>query len=173
MENDFITIQEVARMMEKSIQTVRRMVKKGEISSQRVKTPQGFQYIVSRSDLAKMGYSEQKEMFSDSTIQTTIQHSIDPHVDAEKSNSTNQNEILISRTPKVVHRDAEKQSFDIQVPKIVVESHNERDELFAIIAGNHKEKIALYKIIEKMQDELIRSKKRKLNLWTMIIDFFS
>ena len=51
MTDEYISIQEAAKLMRKSTQTVRRMIKRGEISAQQVKTPQGFQYILEKSSL--------------------------------------------------------------------------------------------------------------------------
>ena len=44
---DLLTIHEAASQLGKSPQTIRRMIKRGEIRARRVKTPQGFHYVIS------------------------------------------------------------------------------------------------------------------------------
>ena len=41
-----VTLHEAADRMGKSVQTLRRMIRKGELQTERVQTPQGFQYWV-------------------------------------------------------------------------------------------------------------------------------
>lgn len=48
---DFITINDAAAMSGKSIQTIRRMIKKRRIEIKKQKTPQGFNYLVGKESL--------------------------------------------------------------------------------------------------------------------------
>ena len=41
-----VTLNEAADRMGKSVQTLRRMIRKGELQTERIETPQGFQYWV-------------------------------------------------------------------------------------------------------------------------------
>lgn len=46
MSLSLVTLQEAADRMGKSVQTLRRMIQKGELQTERVRTAQGFQYWV-------------------------------------------------------------------------------------------------------------------------------
>lgn len=48
---EFITITEAANVTGKSIQTIRRMIKRKRVQVRRQKTPQGFNYLVDRQSL--------------------------------------------------------------------------------------------------------------------------
>lgn len=48
---EFITITEAANLTSKSIQTIRRMIKRKRVQVRRQKTPQGFNYMVDRHSL--------------------------------------------------------------------------------------------------------------------------
>jgi len=48
MSNEILSLQETADLLGKSTQTVRRMIKKGELEAQRIRTPQGFEYGIYR-----------------------------------------------------------------------------------------------------------------------------
>lgn len=51
MSETLLTIQEASEISGKSIQTIRRAIKGSKLSSKRRKTPQGFNYLVSRDSL--------------------------------------------------------------------------------------------------------------------------
>lgn len=52
MSNEVLSLQETADLLGKSTQTVRRMIKKGELQAQRIRTPQGFEYGIYREYVA-------------------------------------------------------------------------------------------------------------------------
>jgi len=51
MAKEFISIQEAADLSRKSVQTIRRAIKAKKIKFKRRKTPQGFNYWISRSSI--------------------------------------------------------------------------------------------------------------------------
>jgi len=51
METNFITIQDAAEISQKSIQTIRRAIKSKKIKVRKMKTPQGFNYLVDKNSL--------------------------------------------------------------------------------------------------------------------------
>ena len=51
MSNNLITIQEVADLTQKSIQTIRRAIKSKKIKFRRDKTPQGFNYLIDKDSV--------------------------------------------------------------------------------------------------------------------------
>lgn len=54
MAETYITIQESAKLSGKSIQTIRRAVKSKKLKHKRKKTPQGFNYMVSRESVIEV-----------------------------------------------------------------------------------------------------------------------
>ncbi len=62
MSEVFLTIQEAAEISGKSIQTIRRALKSTKLEGKRKKTPQGFNYMISRESLAQL-YKLQASMF--------------------------------------------------------------------------------------------------------------
>ncbi|MBU0981863.1 helix-turn-helix domain-containing protein [Patescibacteria group bacterium] len=155
MNDDYVTLQEAARIMRKSEQTLRRLIKKGELQAQRVKTPQGFHYIVSKEGLSEIGPPEQESMFSSSPIQNVVT----ALEDEENESSPIQVDILTSQTEDVVHVDAVSEPIDRHEAENVV-SYEEFKVLHEIIREHHQEKLVLYIILEKLQDELIREKEK-------------
>lgn len=51
MSQDYISIQEAGELAKKSIQTIRRAIKAKKLGVKRQKTPQGFNYLVSKDSL--------------------------------------------------------------------------------------------------------------------------
>lgn len=51
METKFVSIQEASDLSQKSIQTIRRAIKSKKLKVRRMKTPQGFNYLIDRDSL--------------------------------------------------------------------------------------------------------------------------
>lgn len=51
METNFISIQEASEISQKSIQTIRRAIKSKKVKVRKMKTPQGFNYLVDKKSL--------------------------------------------------------------------------------------------------------------------------
>ena len=140
----YLSLQEASMIMDKSIQTLRRLIKKGDLSAKRVRTPQGYQYVVSPELLVHMGYSlPQKPMFFDSPIQTEII----PQEEAVEDVSPYQAENLYSRTAFEPQQEKDFYVLDIQEEKIL---QNSKD---------YEEKMFLFSIIEKLQTEVNERRK--------------
>ena len=54
MAKEYISIQEAAELSNKSVQTIRRAIKAKKIKFKRRKTPQGFNYWISRSSIMEV-----------------------------------------------------------------------------------------------------------------------
>jgi excisionase family DNA binding protein len=85
MDPDFITLQEAADYIGKSPQTVRRMIKKGDVHAHQMKLPQGFRYVLKKSELLPFR-DFQKDDYSE-----------EPFMAAVKSTLTSQNEQVTSQ----------------------------------------------------------------------------
>lgn len=148
MENkSFVSIQEAAGVMGKSVQTIRRLIKKGEIKAKRVKTPQGFNYIIELSDLAKNAETSEFVMLDNSPIQNEpVQHA-----QAKIEPAPIQHEILTNQTPVKAHVDTDYYLLDIQKPEM---SQNNNKQLLKLLEDSHREKMFLMTLIQKLQEEL-------------------
>lgn len=62
MAETFVTIQEASDLSGKSLQTIRRAIKGSKLSTKRKRTPQGFNYMISRDSLFK-AYKIQSTLF--------------------------------------------------------------------------------------------------------------
>ncbi len=148
MENQsFVSIQEAAAMMGKSVQTLRRLIKKGDIKTKRVKTPQGFNYVIELSDLPKNNDNSEMVVLSDSPIQNV--ETIEPK--AIYRSAPIQHEILTSRTAVKAHEDEDFYPLDIQKPEKL---QNNNRELLKLLDDSHREKMFLMTLIQKLQEEL-------------------
>lgn len=150
MENQsFVSIQEAAAMVGKSVQTLRRLIKKGDLKAKRVKTPQGFSYVIELQDLPK---EEETMVFYNSPIQKPTT----PQQQAIYEPTPIQDEILTSRNPIVAQADEDFYLLDIQKSEKL---HNNK-ELLKLLDDSHREKIFLMTLIQKLQEEL-RSERAK------------
>lgn len=110
-QKSYLNLEEVAGITNKSIQTLRRLIKKGDLLAKRIKTPQGFQYVVNPEALSKLGYIiPQKLMFSNSAIQNEIL----PQSEAIEDVSPYQAENLYSRIDLEPLKEEDFYHLDIQ-----------------------------------------------------------
>lgn len=141
VEKNYFSIQEAAIKMGKSVQTLRRLIKKGEIATKKIKTPQGFSYLIE--------IASEKETFSNSHIQNVSL----PLQLEEKSSAPIQPEELTSQNPIEPQQDHDFYHLDLQKPEIL-SNHT----LKKLLGESHKEKIFLMTIIERLQNELSQKK---------------
>lgn len=140
MNQDFLTLEEVAKVLDKSVQTVRRLIKKGELAAKRTKTPQGFQYVVNR-----------EEIFSNLDTKKPIL----PQQEERKSSLTNQTQILTSQNDfeALIENDFYAIDRNSSFPS---PSSPSNEQLMKIIELQHKENVMLIHILERSQDELYK-----------------
>ncbi len=74
MAETLLSIQEAADICGKSIQTIRRAIKNRKISAKRKKTPQGFNYMVSRDNIIAL-YKLDKNLFQKHHERGSLQES--------------------------------------------------------------------------------------------------
>ncbi len=149
-QQDFLTLEEAANGLGKSVQTVRRMIKRGELPAKSVKTPQGFQYVVNRDDVYPNATKEpgvDLQMFSNSPIQNPIEPL---HVELESSVPI-QAPILTSRTDLEPLLENDFYTLDRNPAPAPQPSSV---QLMKIIELQHKEKMMLIHILERLQEEL-------------------
>lgn len=131
MDSEFLSLEEVAIRLNKSTQTIRRMIKRGELSAERVKTPQGFQYHVHKENI-----------FYNSPIQTEEL----PRVEAKEKVLTNQTQILTSQNAVDLLSQNDFYRLD------------RNQELLDFFRQQHEEKMLLIHILEGLQAELVKAR---------------
>ncbi len=150
MDTEFYTLQQAADHLGKSTQTVRRMIKRGELKAKRVKTPQGFQYVV------------EKEMFSNSPIQNHEE----PLIEELKAAPTYQVENLTNQNTFNGILENDFYTIDIKEP-----IHAPRVEHQLLLEQAHKEKMALLFILEQLQRELEMTRRRPHGFFDRLMDW--
>lgn len=141
MPPDTITLNEAALKVKKSVQTLRRLIKKGDLHVQRVRTPQGFNYMVSTDQLLRL--------FPNSPIQNEAPAQ---HVE-EKPAAPIQEKILISRTVEQPQPENDYYVLDIQDRKNDVKHQSEMADLKKELARAHIEKLKLIEILGRLQEQ--------------------
>ncbi len=152
MNKDFLTLEEAARLLKKSTQTIRRMIKKGELKAQRLKTPQGFHYVVRREEMPEL-------MFSNSPIQNVEEPQYIEEIPVlinQNENLTNQNTVEPLPEPVQAPLDKMEQKTVYYFPPLPPSPGVEAKDLLRLIELQHREKLGLIRIIEKLQEELHR-----------------
>ncbi len=146
-QQDFLTLEEAAKGLGKSAQTVRRMIKRGELPAKRVKTHQGFQYVVNRDDVYSKEPEADLQIFSNSPIQ----NSIEPLHEEPESSAPIQVPILTSRSDLEPLLENDFYTLD-RNPAAAPQPGS--IQLMKIIELQHKEKMMLIHILERLQGEL-------------------
>lgn len=186
---ELLKLHDAALLLDKSEQTVRRMIKKGEIEAKRMKTPQGFHYLIPSESL-KAYASEQRE----NGLQTELEHDIEggDFLTSQQPVTTSQNDALISRNETLTNQTENPTSQDqnltsqndvspSQQPVAASQSSgqvNPHEKLMEDAANfqdltkkHHDEKMALYRILEKLQVELDQERKKPRSLFAYFMDW--
>lgn len=149
IDREYLTLQETALKLGKSAQTIRRMIKRGELKAQRMRTPQGFNYMV------------QNQSFSG--VNNMVDKPVKPVMDSRNEVLTSQNEMVLSKS--AIEKNVENDL--IADDYFVLENceYNSPTELNAstlqrLIEMHHKEKMMLFHILESLQAELSIGKRK-------------
>ncbi|MFA6991678.1 MAG: hypothetical protein WC269_00115 [Candidatus Gracilibacteria bacterium] len=70
MPTEYISIQEAADLSKKSVQTIRRAIKAKKLSTKKMKTPQGFNYLVEKGALCSFYKLKNVSAFSETSPET-------------------------------------------------------------------------------------------------------
>lgn len=148
MSKDFITIQEAAELLDKSTQTIRRMIKRGELMAKKIRTPQGFHYVIARDSIDTLPWEnpmppaevpQEPPMPSPTIIAPTPTLPTPP----DETPETNSSELI------------------------------DRKELTHVLERHHHETILMIEIIQKLQAELDKERRRPRSFWGHFFDWWS
>lgn len=159
MGQDVLTLQEVAELLGKSTQTIRRMIKKGDLKAQRIRTAQGFQYGIYRGQV--------QESTGHAPIQPPSQRTEERLVEAPV-------QVLTSRldTPQEAMVTQEDIESFLENDFYVLEPQNRQTELEEFkqhLDNQHREKMLLIHILEALQVELREERAKPKSFFERII----
>lgn len=189
MGNDVLTLQEVAELLGKSTQTIRRMIKKGDLKAQRIRTAQGFQYGIYRAQVQHFPALSTAQTSGQASVQVStlmptqrrVEQSIEALEEAESEGLTSQLVRPIeearepTREPLMTREDVE--AF-LENDFYVLEPLGEKAggpgvagasgvDYARMMETQHREKMMLIHILEALQAELReeRAKPKSLFAW--------
>lgn len=169
MSKDFITIQEAAEYLGKSAQTIRRMIKRGDLNAKRIKTPQGFHYVLPREEIEfkpkvikPMEIIEEPKEIDEKPMlhKTIVENPSEPQIDAAKPNPTSQNELLTRQQPIKQEDKAKSAPID-------------KSQLIEVLNRHHKENMLMLRVIDHLQRELDHERRRPKTLAAYFFDWLS
>lgn len=182
MENDTLTLQEAADLLGKSTQTVRRLIKKGDLQAQRIDTPQGFQYAVLKSSMVArfprmMGVAAQP-VPQPQVVAAPIQEvPVQPNPQASPVHydwspfliSQNGSSVPMQKNEPVETAEDFLENDYFELQPFPAQSKVDSDfvssrQLLELVQSSHKEKLMLITILERLQAELEREHKRPKTL---------
>ncbi len=167
MGQDVLTLQEVAELLGKSTQTIRRMIKKGDLKAQRIRTAQGFQYGIYREQIP---YAPSLSV-QESPRQTAVQSPI--HV-AEERLEQAPVQVLTSQLDTreealVTQADVDsylENDFYVLEPQ---SRQTEHEEFRQLLENGHREKMLLIHILEALQAELREERAKPKSIFAWIL----
>jgi excisionase family DNA binding protein len=174
---DFLTIHEAAMKLGKSSQTIRRMIKRGDIRARRVKTPQGFHYVIKKDELplGKLKVPEyippieESEEFLTSTLKAHAhQVEVEANAQAEAVEAAR-----VAPTVQVVPALQVVPTVQVAPPQTeVVEAQELFSRFLTILERNHEEKTHLLHLAERLQSELDLERRKPRSLFAYLMDWF-
>lgn len=144
METKFISIQEASNLSQKSIQTIRRAIKSKKLKVRKMKTPQGFNYLIDKGSLC--GFYGLGNVETPSS--TDVKKESIPDFDTEKSASKSTGRNLISAD--------DFRNFTKVLDKMV-NQHSEERQNFMRLVNTLQEKI----FVLENQMNLLKTPARK------------
>lgn len=170
MGQDVLTLQEVAELLGKSTQTIRRMIKKGDLKAQRIKTAQGFQYGIYREQIAHSPALSAQETVVQAPSQTAYPNPVrivhEGPVDAEDEVLTSQvdthEHLLVTQDD--VNQILENDFYVLEPTGLM----REREEFQRVMDQQHREKMLLIHVLEALQAELRNEREKPQSFFAWI-----
>lgn len=167
MGQDVLTLQEVAELLGKSTQTIRRMIKKGDLKAQRIRTAQGFQYGIYREQVQDSPSLSVQQSTGHAPIQTPSHRTEERLVEAPI-------QVLTSRldTPQEAMVTQEDIESFLENDFYVLEPQNRQTELEEFkqhLDNQHREKMLLIHILEALQVELREERAKPKSFFDRVI----
>ncbi|MEK7528562.1 MAG: hypothetical protein AAB592_02250 [Patescibacteria group bacterium] len=141
----YITILEAATISGKSIQTIRRMIKRKKLHTKKQKTPQGFNYLVEKDSLNQLGSSDYSLDNTD-TQQAHGEHDMASHSTIHSS----------SRDHRSLNNDfdfirSELSQFNGTVQKLITQNERDKQSFFELIKTFQERIVVLENEIKQLE----------------------
>lgn len=161
MTHEYLSLQEVAETLGKSAQTIRRMIKKGDLRAERIRTPQGFQYAVPKAQIPDPRHPPEPLHEQALTSQTLTGY---------ESPLTSQKPL--PREEPSVETFLENDFFILEpvqndstpTPLSATKEAELTQHIGELVHLHHKEKMLLITILERLQAELAMERERRFRL---------
>jgi len=168
VQKDYMTLSETAESLGKSAQTVRRMIKKGLLKAQRMRTPQGFNYVVYTGDFGANGGVRSAEPVVTGQNEMTVGAASETGTAVSRTANTASEEYLENDYYVLENLPADGLSEGLRTQELSgasgVPGHELRTQvqldtltLLGLVDTHHKEKMMLFHILEELQAELNES----------------
>ncbi len=187
MANEYLTLQEASELLRKSPQTLRRMIKKGELKAERIRTPQGFQYAINRAQLPH--FTEAPSPASSPVTspaltdhdQPLTSQKIPPFeaqiLDRFDASSLPKNtrpreerpEVFLENDFYILDAELPTMNRDPQSAPSIVESALNESRMAELVYMHHKEKMMLITILERLQAELYAEKQNRKGFFERLL----
>ncbi len=158
MKNDLIDINEAASICGKSLQTIRRAIKAKKLSARRLRTPQGFNYMISRQSVMDFfGVKKTSEGLRAIPVEEAFQ------APSSSSSLPKQESDFSSSENKTVAVDYSKDIHDLKsnLQNVVQQYHKEREHVSLVV----KELQDRILVMEHQVHMLSGPKKKWYQIW--------
>jgi hypothetical protein len=152
METNFITIQDASEISQKSIQTIRRAIKAKKLKVRKMKTPQGFNYLIDKEMLFSLYRIKNTEKASTETQKETTTQEFD----TDSRTTSRVNKVGRDMITADEFRDFTK------VLDKMVNQHSEERQNFMRLVNTLQEKIF---VLENQMNLLKTPAKKWYQLW--------
>ncbi|MFC1615736.1 helix-turn-helix domain-containing protein [Patescibacteria group bacterium] len=151
----YITIQEAAKISKKSVQTIRRALKSRKLKHRKRKTPQGFNYMISRESLFDI-YNLQPEI-----IEVVKKEDKSIKAETKEKNKEKKSDIVKKEDEVVQISSNDFNSFKSAFEKMI-SNHSEERQNFLRLINTLQEKIF---VLENQVNLLKAPQKRWYQVW--------
>ena len=115
---EYITLSQAANMTGKSVQTIRRMVKRKRVQIRRQKTPQGFNYLIDQNSLMLYLNSREANVNNQSSLPSSI-----PSLSYERVHTGIDENV----------RARELERLTITIEKLITQGEKDKENFFSLI----------------------------------------
>ena len=151
MSKEFISIQEAAELSNKSIQTIRRSIKAKKVKFRKSKTPQGFNYMVSRASLCELYRIKMVE----------VEDRVEEKIDEVKAETETKQKVEAVAAETMTIDTGDFKSF-VKTMETLMTQHNEERQNFLRLVNTLQEKIF---VLENQLNLLQAPQKKWFQVW--------
>lgn len=176
MVNQLVTIAEAAALVNKSAQTIRRLIKNDQIKSRRKRTPQGFNYMVDKASLLEhcgmaqpAAEAPKKEELEPLPEEPASEENGEPEIyvldpedeDDGKSEKVEENVLETLGDTKPESSTGDSTNYGAIMEKLIDQHQSDKERLYALVEAFQNRVVTLEEQIKLLQ----APKKRWWQVW--------